>query len=171
MSIHRGTEKEDVVYIYTLEYYSAIKKNEIMLFAAMWMDLDTGMLSEVGQRRRNIIWYLFNEESREMIQVNELTKQKETYRLKEQSYGCWGKGWAQGIVREFGMEMYTLLYLKWITNGDLMYSTQNSAQCYVAAWMGREFGGMHTCVFMAESLCCSPETITLFVNWLYLDTK
>ena len=55
MSIHRGTEKEDVVYIYTLEYYSAIKKNEIMLFAAMWKDLDTGMLSEVGQRRRNII--------------------------------------------------------------------------------------------------------------------
>ena len=47
-------EKEDVVYIYTLEYYSAIKKNEIMLFAAMWTDLDTVMLSEVGQRR-NII--------------------------------------------------------------------------------------------------------------------
>ena len=115
-------EKEDVVYIYTLEYYSAIKKNEIMLFAAMWTDLDTVMLSEVGQRR-NIIWYLFNEESKEMIQVNVLTKQKETYRLKEQSYGCWGKGWAQGIVREFGMDMYTLLYLKWITNRDLMYST------------------------------------------------
>ena len=36
------------------------------------------------------------------------------------------------------MDMYTLLYLKY--NKDLLYSTGNSAQCYVAAWMGREFG-------------------------------
>ena len=42
--------------------------------------------------------------------------------------------------REFGMDMYTLLYLKWITNKDLLYSMWNSAQCYVAAWMGEEFG-------------------------------
>ena len=39
------------------------------------------------------------------------------------------------------MEGYTLLYLKWITNKDLLYSTGNSAQCYVAAWIGGEFGG------------------------------
>ena len=47
----------------------------------------------------------------------------------------------EGIVREFGMNMYTLLYLKWITNKDLLFSTGNSAQCYVPAWMGGEFGG------------------------------
>ena len=39
------------------------------------------------------------------------------------------------------MDMYTLLYSKWITNKDLLYSTGNSAQFYVAAWMGRELGG------------------------------
>ena len=39
------------------------------------------------------------------------------------------------------MDMYTLLCLKWITNKDLLYSTWNSARCYVAAWMGGEFGG------------------------------
>ena len=44
------------------------------------------------------------------------------------------------IVREFGMDMYTLLYLKWITNKDVLYSTRNSAQRYVVAWLGREFG-------------------------------
>ena len=36
-------------YIYTLEYYSAIKKNEIMPFAAMWMDLVIIIVSEVSQ--------------------------------------------------------------------------------------------------------------------------
>ena len=41
-----------------------------------------------------------------------------------------------------------LLYLKWITSRDLLYSTWNSAQGYVAAQMGREFGGewIHVCV-------------------------
>ena len=37
----------------------------------------------------------------------------------------------EGIVREFGIDMYTLLYLKWITNEDLLYSTRSSAQYYV----------------------------------------
>ena len=35
--------------------------------------------------------------------------------------------------------MYTLLYLKWITNKNLLCGTGNSAQSYVAAWMGGEF--------------------------------
>ena len=51
-----------------------------------------------------------------------------------------GGRWEEGIVREFGMDMYTLLYLKWITNKDLLYCIGNSAQCYVAAWMGRVLG-------------------------------
>ena len=38
------------------------------------------------------------------------------------------------------MDMYTLLYLKWTTCKDLLNSTGNSDQRYVAAWMGWEFG-------------------------------
>ena len=40
-------------YINTMEYYSAIKKNEIMLFAATWMDLDIIILSEVSQTKKD----------------------------------------------------------------------------------------------------------------------
>ena len=43
------------------------------------------------------------------------------------------------IVREFGMDMCTLLYLKWITKKELLSSAESSAQCYVAAWLGEEF--------------------------------
>ena len=45
------------------------------------------------------------------------------------------------MVREFGIDVYTLLYLKGITNKDLLYNARNSNQCYVAAWMGGKFGG------------------------------
>ena len=39
-------------YMYTMEYYSAIKKNEIMTFAATWMDLERVILSEVTQTQK-----------------------------------------------------------------------------------------------------------------------
>ena len=44
--------------------------------------------------------------------MNLFTKQKQTHRLREQTYGYRG----EGIDWEFGIDMYTLLYLKWITN-------------------------------------------------------
>ena len=38
-----------------MEYYSAIKKNEIMLFAATWLDLEIIILSEESQTKINVI--------------------------------------------------------------------------------------------------------------------
>ena len=40
-------------YIYTIKYYPAIKKNEIMPFAAIWMDLQIIILSEVSQTEKD----------------------------------------------------------------------------------------------------------------------
>ena len=48
MSIDRCMDEEDVV-IYTMEYYSAIKKNKIMPFATIWIQLEIIILSEFSQ--------------------------------------------------------------------------------------------------------------------------
>ena len=40
-------------YIYTMEYYSAIKRNEIGSFVEMWMDIETVIESEVSQKEKN----------------------------------------------------------------------------------------------------------------------
>ena len=65
-------------YIYTMDYSSAIKKNEIMPFAATWMDLEIIILSEVRQRKTNIIWYHLYVESKKKNDADELTYKTET---------------------------------------------------------------------------------------------
>ena len=79
---------------------------------------------------------------------------------------CLGSGgdWGEGLVREFGMDMYTLLYLKWITNKDRLYSTGNSAQCCVSLDGRGVWGRTDTCVRLVESLHCSPETVTTLLT-------
>ena len=103
-------------YIDTVECYSALKKNEIMPFAATWMDLEIVILSEVSQTEKEkyrmislicgIFFFL------KMAQMNLFTKQKQTHRLRERTYGYQGGRVVGGIVREFGIDRYTLLYLK-----------------------------------------------------------
>ena len=53
MSIDRGLDSEEW-YIYTMEYYSAIKKkNDMMPFAATWMELETLILSEISHKEKD----------------------------------------------------------------------------------------------------------------------
>ena len=40
-------------YIYTMEYYLAIKKNKIMSFAATWIEIETLILSEISQKEKD----------------------------------------------------------------------------------------------------------------------
>ena len=83
-----------------------------------------------------------------MAQMKLFTKQKQIYRLRDAHMVTRKDRWAKVTIRGFGVDMYTLLYLKWIINKDLQDSTENSAQCYMATQMGGEFGGewIHVCV-------------------------
>ena len=107
-----------------------------MLFVAIWMDLETVILSEVREEIPLYgILYMCNLKRND---TNEVTYKTETDKDFENELMVMGKRGRMGemIVREFGVGLYTVLYLKWIINKDLLYSTWNSAQQYVAAWMG-----------------------------------
>ena len=70
-------------YICTMEYYSAIKKNEILPFAATQMDLEIIILSEVSQKEKDeyhMISLIYGVQN--MTRMNLSTKQKQTHRQR-----------------------------------------------------------------------------------------
>ena len=77
--------------IYTMEYYSTIKENEIMSFGVTWVDLEIVIFSEVSQTEKDKymislicgIW-------KKMVQMKLFTKRKESYRCRKQTYGYQG---------------------------------------------------------------------------------
>ena len=82
--------------------------------------------------------------------MNLYAKQKQTHRHRKQSYSTkgartqktklqyqGGKG-GEGINQELKINMYTLLYIKQITNEDLLYSTGNYTQYFVITYKGKE---------------------------------
>ena len=82
-----------------------------------------------------------------------LKKKKNRDGLRKQIYDCWaGSGKGGRILREFGMETHTLLYLKWIASKDLLYSTGHSAPCDVAACMGWGWGSGYMYVWLSPLL-------------------
>ena len=79
--------KKKMWYVYTMEYYSAIKKNKIMPFAATQMQLEIIILREVSQKKTNITCYHLNGDSKK---VNFPEKQKQTHRPREHTVGAGG---------------------------------------------------------------------------------
>ena len=71
------------------------------------------------------------------------------------------------LTEQFSNKTFTILLLR--TSKDLLHSTGNSAQCSVAVWMGGEFRGEWMHIYMAELLCCLPETImTLLISYAHI---
>ena len=80
-----------------------------------------------------------------------------------------GKGGGERINQEFGINRYTLLYIKQINNKDLLYNTGNYIQFPIITYSGKEsekeyMYGIHryiyTHIYETKSLCCTPETHT-----------
>ena len=77
-------------YIYITEYYAAIKKNEIIPSAAIWMDLEIVIMSEVSQRKETShgIHYMQNLKRHD---TNKHISKTDRFSVREQTYVCWGK--------------------------------------------------------------------------------
>ena len=122
--------------------------------------------SESDRRGQCCVTSLICGIEKEMIQMNWLTKQKETHRVREQTKVSGGKDWGQGWLGGLG---WTCSHC-YISNGqwhrELYFMLPGSLD-------GRGvWGRKDTCVCMAKSLHCPPEATTLlFVNQLYLNTK
>ena len=68
-----------------------------------------------------------------MVQVNRFARQKSRHRCREQTYGHQGgkvAGGCGGMNWEIGIDMYTLICIKQITNENPLYSTGNSTSLY-----------------------------------------
>ena len=94
-----------------MDYYSAIKKNKIMPFAAIWMELETLILSEVSQKEKgkyHIISHIWDL----IYDTNKPFHRKENHGHGEQTCGCRGGGGGSGMDREFGVKRCKLLPLE-----------------------------------------------------------
>ena len=118
-------------YIYTMEYYSAIKRNETVPFAETWMDLETVIQSEVSQKEKTKCHVLTHTCGIQKNGTDELIC-KAKVESQIQRTNLWlprqkGRWDELGI----GIDIYTLLCIKQITNENRLYSTGNSTQCSV----------------------------------------
>ena len=106
------------------------------------------------------LWYdrkyqkLIKKKNETKNDIHELTTQREAHRLRKQAHGCQG----EGIVKDLGKVMCTLLHLKWINNKNLLNSTWDSAQCYALAWMAEGVWERISSVQFTQSCptLCSP---------------
>ena len=74
-----------------------------------------------------------------MTQMNLFMKQKQTHGHREQTCGCQGRGDGGGKNWEFGVSGCKLLYIGWINNKVLLYSTGNYIQYPIKNHNGKEY--------------------------------
>ena len=112
-------------YVYTMEYYSAIKRNEIRSFVETWMDLETVIQSEVSQKEKNKYHILMHicgiqkngtDEPVFKAEIETQMQRTNVWTPRGESGGVWG-----GMNWEIGIDMYTLICINQITNEDLLY--------------------------------------------------
>jgi len=138
-------------YIYTMEYNSAIKKG--------WNNVICSNM--VGPRNYHTKWSYSDSERQTSFDTTYMwnLKKKDTSELicrteidSQTLKNLWlpkgtGGGW-RGIYRGFGTGTCTLRYMKWLANGNILYSTDNSTQYSVIIYVGRESEREWICVYV-----------------------
>ena len=74
-----------------------------------------------------------------MTQMNLSMKKKQNQGHREQTSGCQGVGGGRGMEWEFGISRCQLLYIEWINNKALLYSTGSYIQYPVINHNGKEY--------------------------------
>ena len=89
-------------YIYTMEYYSAIKNNALESVLMRWMKLESIIQSEISQKEKHqysILLHIYME-FRKMVTMTLYARQQKTHRCIEQSFGLCGRGRGWDDLRE-----------------------------------------------------------------------
>ena len=78
-------------YIYTMEYYSAIKNNTFESVLMRWMKLEPIIQGEVSQKKKSTVYYCIYLKFRKMITMTLYDRQQKRHRCIEQSFALWEK--------------------------------------------------------------------------------
>ena len=135
-----------------------LKKNAMMPLATTWMDLEISILSEGGQIEKDKYYMISLTCRSQKIITNELIYKAD---IDSQTQKTKAKAGGQ-TNEEFEINIYTLLYIKEVTNKDLLYSTGAHTQYLVITYNGKECKKeqSYICIRVSKSLCCIPETNT-----------
>ena len=115
-------------YIYTMEQYSAIKRNETVPSAETWMDPEIVIQSEVSEKEKNKYCIILLTCGIQKNGTYELICKAKIESQMQRTYGYQGGKGVGGTNWEIGIDIYTLLCIKQITNENLLYSTGNCTQ-------------------------------------------
>ena len=77
---------KDVLRIYTMEYYSAIKNNKIMSFAVIWMDPKIVILSDIRQRETDVILHCLSVEYKTTVQMRTYLQNRNSHICRKETH-------------------------------------------------------------------------------------
>ena len=100
-------------YIWTMEYYSAIKKNTFESVLMRWMKMEPIIQSEVSQKKKkntNTVYECICMEFRKMVMITLYARQQKRHRCIEQSFGLCRRGRGWDGLGEWHWNMYNIIY-------------------------------------------------------------
>ena len=166
MSIRRRMDKK-LWYIYTMEYYSAIKNNTFESVLMRWMKLEPIIQGEVSQKKKSTVYYCIYLKFRKMITMTLYDRQQKRHRCIEQSFALWEKvrvGWFERIALKhvyYHMWNRSPVQVWYMRQGDQGWCTGMTLRDGMGKEVEEGFRMGDTCTPMADSCQCNAKTTTI----------